>query len=179
MLDPAGPEHVASTWGSWLAGGVAVPLCLSHPPKCALSFLPDKDSDGFLPDKGSDAAPLSNGGCCYRLAPVCSILAAHWSLTPAVGGFMCYMLHRRHESPPVPPSVGSWHTWWRIRRRLSCWRPSSTLRRWSPLRALPARRSRCHKPRAEVKKSFRLSTARRGDGAHCALCRRSVAGAAS
>jgi acyl-CoA synthetase (AMP-forming)/AMP-acid ligase II len=26
-----GPEYVSSTWGSWLAGGIAVPLATSHP----------------------------------------------------------------------------------------------------------------------------------------------------
>ncbi|KAK9820027.1 hypothetical protein WJX72_005246 [[Myrmecia] bisecta] len=31
IMAPAGPEYVAATWASWLAGGVAVPLCLSHP----------------------------------------------------------------------------------------------------------------------------------------------------
>jgi len=31
-LVPPGFPHVAVQWGIWLAGGIAVPLCLSHPP---------------------------------------------------------------------------------------------------------------------------------------------------
>lgn len=31
-LVPPSFDHVALQWGVWLAGGVAVPLCLSHPP---------------------------------------------------------------------------------------------------------------------------------------------------
>jgi len=32
---PPGPHYVEATWGTWLAGGIAVPLCLTHPPKRA------------------------------------------------------------------------------------------------------------------------------------------------
>ncbi len=82
MLEPAGPEHVASTWGSWLAGGVAVPLCLSHPPKCALSF---------LLDNGSRCSPACQwrllAAPCSSLQHPCGILAP----LPAVGGFTCYI----------------------------------------------------------------------------------------
>lgn len=31
FMAPAGFEYVAAQWGIWLAGGVAVPLCISHP----------------------------------------------------------------------------------------------------------------------------------------------------
>jgi malonyl-CoA/methylmalonyl-CoA synthetase len=27
-----GPHYVAATWATWLAGGIAVPLAVSHPP---------------------------------------------------------------------------------------------------------------------------------------------------
>src|SRR5213593_3094966 len=32
FLAPAGFPHVATQWGIWRAGGVAVPLAVSHPP---------------------------------------------------------------------------------------------------------------------------------------------------
>lgn len=28
-----GPGYVAATWASWMAGGIAVPLAVSHPPE--------------------------------------------------------------------------------------------------------------------------------------------------
>ena len=31
FLIPPGFEYVATQWGIWRAGGVAVPLCISHP----------------------------------------------------------------------------------------------------------------------------------------------------
>lgn len=31
FLIPSGFEYVATQWGIWLAGGIAVPLCISHP----------------------------------------------------------------------------------------------------------------------------------------------------
>uniref|UniRef100_B8HNH6 AMP-dependent synthetase and ligase n=1 Tax=Cyanothece sp. (strain PCC 7425 / ATCC 29141) TaxID=395961 RepID=B8HNH6_CYAP4 len=32
LMIPAGFEYVATQWGIWRAGGIAVPLCVSHPP---------------------------------------------------------------------------------------------------------------------------------------------------
>lgn len=32
FLVPSGRDYVITQWGVWLAGGVAVPLCLTHPP---------------------------------------------------------------------------------------------------------------------------------------------------
>ena len=31
FLIPPGFEYVATQWGIWRAGGIAVPLCISHP----------------------------------------------------------------------------------------------------------------------------------------------------
>ncbi len=31
IMSPPGMDYVAAQWGIWLAGGIAVPLCLSHP----------------------------------------------------------------------------------------------------------------------------------------------------
>ena len=43
MVSP-GPAYVATLWGIWLAGGVAVPLCLSHPPPSLKYVLEDTGS---------------------------------------------------------------------------------------------------------------------------------------
>ena len=40
MAQP-GPEYVAAMWSAWLAGSVAVPLALSHPPAELLYVLKD------------------------------------------------------------------------------------------------------------------------------------------
>jgi malonyl-CoA/methylmalonyl-CoA synthetase len=32
LLSPPGRDYVVAQWATWLAGGVAVPLCLTHPP---------------------------------------------------------------------------------------------------------------------------------------------------
>ena len=31
FMIPPGFEYVAALWGIWLAGGIAVPLCVTHP----------------------------------------------------------------------------------------------------------------------------------------------------
>ena len=34
IMAPPNRHYVEATWGTWLAGGIAVPLCLSHPDRC-------------------------------------------------------------------------------------------------------------------------------------------------
>lgn len=40
IMAPPGPQYVAATWASWLSGGIAVPLCLTHPSGWDKSFFP-------------------------------------------------------------------------------------------------------------------------------------------
>ena len=35
IMAPPGQHYVQGTWGTWLSGGTAVPLCLSHPTRSA------------------------------------------------------------------------------------------------------------------------------------------------
>jgi Acyl-CoA synthetases (AMP-forming)/AMP-acid ligases II len=44
FLVPSGRDYVAAQWGTWLAGGVAVPLCLTHPPAEMAYVLADSDA---------------------------------------------------------------------------------------------------------------------------------------
>ena len=39
IMAAPGPQYVAATWASWLSGGIAVPLCLTHPPGWAFKTL--------------------------------------------------------------------------------------------------------------------------------------------
>ena len=34
IMAPPNRHYVEATWGTWLARGIAVPLCLSHPDRC-------------------------------------------------------------------------------------------------------------------------------------------------
>src|SRR3989442_4575810 len=45
FLAPAGFRHVATQWGIWRAGGVAVPLPLSHPPPELEYVIPDAEAE--------------------------------------------------------------------------------------------------------------------------------------
>lgn len=31
IMAPPGQHYVEGTWGTWLSGGIAVPMCLTHP----------------------------------------------------------------------------------------------------------------------------------------------------
>lgn len=44
VLVPPGRDYVAAQWGTWLAGGVVVPLCLTHPPAEMAYVLADADA---------------------------------------------------------------------------------------------------------------------------------------
>jgi hypothetical protein len=61
-----GPGYVASTWAAWMAGGIAVPLAVSHPPA---------ELDYVLSDAGVSAV---GGGAHRARAAACS----HPAYTP-------------------------------------------------------------------------------------------------
>jgi malonyl-CoA/methylmalonyl-CoA synthetase len=44
FLVPPGFAHVATQWGIWRAGGIAVPLAMSHPPAELAHVLDDCDA---------------------------------------------------------------------------------------------------------------------------------------
>lgn len=44
FLVPPGIDHVAIQWGIWMAGGIAVPLCLQHPPPELAYIIEDSDA---------------------------------------------------------------------------------------------------------------------------------------
>lgn len=64
FIVPPGLEYVATLWGIWQAGGVAVPLCLVHPP-ASLSYT--------LTDSGSEIV-VATGEYESILQPLCKQL---------------------------------------------------------------------------------------------------------
>lgn len=52
FLIPPSFEYVAVQWGIWMAGGIAVPLCLSHPPPELAYVLKDTDASQVVADPG-------------------------------------------------------------------------------------------------------------------------------
>jgi len=61
FLVPAGWHYVATQWGIWRAGGVAVPLATSHPPAELEHVIQDAEPEivvaGMLPDEAAAAVP--------------------------------------------------------------------------------------------------------------------------
>lgn len=48
FLAPAGWDYVATQWGIWRAGGVAVPLCVTHPPPELRYVVEDTEPDAAV-----------------------------------------------------------------------------------------------------------------------------------
>lgn len=66
IMAPPGPQYVAATWASWLTGGVAVPLCLTHPAGCESEPLqPCRPSSFNLVLSGTDQP-----SCLQSLVPL-------------------------------------------------------------------------------------------------------------
>ncbi|KAK9838516.1 hypothetical protein WJX81_004577 [Elliptochloris bilobata] len=59
---PPGRHYVEATWGAWLAGGIAVPLCLTHPHKELQYVLDDAQVAVLLttPEHEAELAPLAH-----------------------------------------------------------------------------------------------------------------------
>src|SRR6185503_2355074 len=62
FLVTPGFEYVAVQWGIWLAGGIAVPLPLSHPPAELAYLIQDSDASLVVADAENQAAiePLAS-----------------------------------------------------------------------------------------------------------------------
>ncbi|MDQ7052612.1 MAG: acyl-CoA synthetase [candidate division KSB1 bacterium] len=60
FMVPPGAPYVAVQWGIWLAGGIAVPLCLTHP---------DAELEYVLEDTGADIA-VAHADFAGRLRPL-------------------------------------------------------------------------------------------------------------
>src|ERR1043166_3940781 len=54
FLVPAGFAHVAIQWGIWRAGGIAVPLALSHPPAELDYVIRDAEASIVVADPASE-----------------------------------------------------------------------------------------------------------------------------
>jgi malonyl-CoA/methylmalonyl-CoA synthetase len=61
LLVPPGRDYVTAQWATWLAGGISVPLCLSHPPAEMDHVVADSGADVIVahPRHGETAARLA------------------------------------------------------------------------------------------------------------------------
>jgi malonyl-CoA/methylmalonyl-CoA synthetase len=61
FLVPATFDYVAVQWGIWKAGGIAVPLCMSHPEPELEYMIADCDAQGLVaaPDQASRLLPIA------------------------------------------------------------------------------------------------------------------------
>lgn len=86
ILAPPGRDFVFALWGTWLAGGFAVPLCLTHPAAELDYVLADSDTSILIahPQFRDVAAPLA-GARGLRLLDTNELLDAHAGAVPDVG----------------------------------------------------------------------------------------------
>jgi malonyl-CoA/methylmalonyl-CoA synthetase len=71
FMTPPGLEYVAVQWGTWLAGGIAVPLCVSHP---------EAEIDYVLEDTGADTV-VAHPRYEEKLRPLADRRNIHFVLT--------------------------------------------------------------------------------------------------
>ncbi|MFQ5740300.1 MAG: acyl-CoA synthetase [Acidobacteriota bacterium] len=84
FMVPPSLHYVSVQWGIWMAGGIAVPLCISHPPA---------EIDYVLRDTGAEAV-LAHPSFAPGLGPLAQACGASLLLTSELG-----------EAPGVLPSV--------------------------------------------------------------------------
>ena len=53
LLIPPGFRYVAAQWGTWAAGGVSVPLCISHPAPELEYVIKDSDASAIVASMSS------------------------------------------------------------------------------------------------------------------------------
>ena len=83
---PPGFEHVAIQWGIWRAGGIAVPLALSHPAAELSYVIQDAEAAIVVADPAYAEAlrPLAEGARARLVTTARALAARHWSL-PDIG----------------------------------------------------------------------------------------------
>ena len=64
LLIPPGFRYVAAQWGTWAAGGVSVPLCISHPAPELEYVIKDSDASAIVASKEYHpiVAPIARAG---------------------------------------------------------------------------------------------------------------------
>ncbi len=93
FLVPPGFNHIALQWGIWRAGGIAVPLPLSHPAAELEYLLRDSEASIVISD-------AQNAGA---VAPIATSVDAPF-LTTAELAHLSHLSHLSHPSHPSHPS---------------------------------------------------------------------------
>ena len=85
FLIPPGFEHVAVQWGIWRAGGIAVPLAVSHPPAELDHVIRDAEASIVVSDPrfADVVAPLAEAAAA-RFLTTMEIDAGHVAALPAI-----------------------------------------------------------------------------------------------
>jgi len=92
IMTPPNGEHVASMWGTWLAGGVAVPLCPSHP---------DKQLAYVLEDSGASVVFVSRSHA-ERMQPIARAAGVTMRVILPAGGDLEGDLQQLPATRPRP-----------------------------------------------------------------------------
>lgn len=90
LLAPPGRDYVVAQWATWLAGGISVPLCLTHPPAEMDYMLADSRASVLVahPDYAGAAQQLAAGrlaaGQPLQIVATCDLAAAPPAMLPRI-----------------------------------------------------------------------------------------------
>ncbi len=110
FLVPPAFDYVAVQWGIWRAGGVAVPLCMMHPPPELAYVIEDSDADVVIahPDFADRLAPIAERQG-RRFLLTSQVMEAEPTALPNVAGDRAAMLVYTSGTTSKPKGAVSTH----------------------------------------------------------------------